>query len=179
MTRLQALDPAEVSGKTKELFDAVQGKLGVIPNMMRTMANSPALLEGYLNFSGALERGVLSTKTREFLALAIGESNSCDYCVSVHSYLSENLLKQNQESILAARLGNATDAKTDALLKLARVLVKKNGNVADEDVNAAKNAGVSEAEIAETIGHVGLNILTNYFNNTAKTQLDFPEVVAL
>ncbi len=179
MTRLQALNPAEATGKTKELFDAVQGKLGVIPNMMRTMAHSPALLEGYLNFGGALEKGVLSTKTRELLALAIGESNDCEYCVSVHSYLSENLLKQDRETILSARKGFSKDAKTDAILKLAKTLVSKNGRTTDEDVQAAKNAGMTDAEIAETIGHVALNILTNYFNNTVETALDFPEVATL
>ena len=34
----------------------------------------------------------------------------------------------------------------------------------------------SDAEIAETIGHVALNVLTNYFNNVAHTEIDFPLV---
>jgi hypothetical protein len=62
MARLKALSPDEATGKSKELFTAIQGKLGVVPNMMRTMGNSPALLEGYLNFSGALAHGKLAQK---------------------------------------------------------------------------------------------------------------------
>lgn len=179
MARLQPLNPETATGKTKELFNAVQGKLGSVPNMMRTMANSPAVLEGYLSLSGALGHGSLDARTGELLALAIGESNSCDYCLSAHTFIGEKLLKTDPELILAARSGNSEDAKTRAILKFAKVLVSKNGLVNDEDVNAAKNAGITDGEIAEIVAHVALNVLTNYFNNTANTEIDFPVAVAL
>lgn len=176
MTRLTALNPEEVTGKTKDLFDAVQAKLGVVPNMMRTMGNSPAVLEGYLNLSGALSHGKLSAKTGELIALAVSESNSCDYCLAAHTYIGEKLVKADPAVLHAARTGNSTDAKTEAILQLAKTLISKNGLVNDEDVNKAKNAGISDAEIAETVAHTALNVLTNYFNNLANTEIDFPTV---
>lgn len=176
MTRLTALNPEEVTGKTKDLFNAVQSKLGVVPNMMRTMGNSPAVLEGYLNLSGALSHGKLSAKTGELIALAVSESNSCDYCLAAHTFIGEKLVKADPAVLKAARLGKSDDAKTEAILQLAKTLISKNGLVNDEDINKAKNAGVADAEIAETIGHVALNVLTNYFNNVAKTEIDFPTV---
>lgn len=179
MARLTALNPEEVTGKTKDLFNAVQAKLGVVPNMMRTMGNSPAVLEGYLNLSGALSHGKLSAKTGELIALAVSESNSCDYCLAAHTFIGEKLVKADPAVLHAARTGNSTDAKTEAILQLAKTLIRKGGLVNDEDVNKAKNAGVSDAEIAETIGHVALNVLTNYFNNVANTEIDFPEVSTL
>ncbi|PAM92035.1 peroxidase [Flavobacterium sp. IR1] len=179
MTRLTALNPEEATGKTKDLFNAVQAKLGVVPNMMRTMGNSPAVLEGYLNFSGALSHGKLSAKTGELLALTVSESNSCDYCVAAHTFIGGKLLKTDPQVLHDARTGESTDAKTAAILKFAKTLISKNGLVSNEDVNAVKNAGLSEAEIAETVAHVALNVLTNYFNNTANTEIDFPEVPAL
>lgn len=179
MTRLTALNPEEVTGKTKELFNAVQAKLGVIPNMMRTMGNSPAVLEGYLNLSGALSRGKLSAKTGELLALAISESNSCEYCVSAHTFIGEKLLKADPQVLHDARTGNSSDAKTAAILQFAKVLISKNGLVNDTDVNTVKNVGTTDAEIAEIVAHVALNVLTNYFNNTANTEIDFPAVPSL
>lgn len=176
MTRLTALNPEEVTGKTKDLFNAVQAKLGVVPNMMRTMGNSPAVLEGYLNLSGALSHGKLSAKTGELIALAVSESNSCDYCLAAHTFIGEKLVKADPAVLQAARTGNSTDGKTEAILQFAKVLISKNGLVNDEDVNKAKNAGVADAEIAETIAHVALNVLTNYFNNVANTEIDFPAV---
>jgi uncharacterized peroxidase-related enzyme len=179
MTRLTALNPEEVTGKTKDLFNAVQTKLGVVPNMMRTMGNSPAVLEGYLNLSGALSHGKLSARTGELLALTISEKNSCDYCVAAHTFIGGKLLKTDAQVLQDARTGNSTDAKTAAILQFAKTLVSKNGLVNNEDVDAVKNAGVSDAEIAETVAHVALNVLTNYFNNTANTELDFPTVPSL
>ena len=176
MTRLTALNPEEVTGKTKDLFNAVHAKLGVVPNMMRTMGNSPAVLEGYLNLSGALSHGKLSAKTGELIALAVSESNSCDYCLAAHTFIGEKLVKADPAVLHAARTGNSTDAKTEAILQLAKTLISKNGLVNDEDVNKAKNAGISDAEIAETVAHTALNVLTNYFNNLANTEIDFPTV---
>ncbi|WP_284653440.1 carboxymuconolactone decarboxylase family protein [Flavobacterium terrisoli] len=179
MTRLQALNPDTATGKTKELFNAVQGKLGLVPNMMRTMGNSDAVLEGYLNLSGALSKGKLGGRTGELIALAVSESNDCHYCLAAHTFIGEKLLKTDASVLEAARLGESTDGKTQAILSLAKVLISKNGRVNDQDINNTKNAGVTDAEIAETIAHVALNVLTNYFNNTANTEVDFPVVAAL
>lgn len=179
MARLKAISPDEATGKTKELFNAIQGKLGVVPNMMRTMGNSPALLEGYLNLSGALSHGSLGSKTGELLALSVSEKNNCDYCLSAHSYISEKLVHIDNESIVNARHGNAADAKTDAALKFANILVAKNGLVNSDDVAAVKAAGFTDGEIGEIVGHVALNVLTNYFNNTADTEIDFPVAKSL
>ncbi|WP_162126095.1 carboxymuconolactone decarboxylase family protein [Flavobacterium phycosphaerae] len=179
MTRLQALNPETTTGKTKELFNAVQSKLGIVPNMMRTMGNSDAVLEGYLNLSGALSKGKLNNRTGELIALAVAESNNCLYCTAAHTFIGENLLKTDLSVLEAARSGESADSKTKAILKLAKTLVSKNGQVNDEDVTTAKNAGITDGEIAEVVAHVALNILTNYFNNTANTEVDFPAVATL
>jgi uncharacterized peroxidase-related enzyme len=179
MTRLTALNPEEVTGKTKDLFNAVQAKLGVVPNMMRTMGNSPAVLEGYLNLSGALSHGKLSARTGELIALAVSESNSCDYCVAAHTFIGGKLLKTDEQVLQAARTGNSADSKTEAILQFAKTLINKGGLVNNEDVDTLKIAGVSDAELAETVAHVALNVLTNYFNNTANTEIDFPAVPSL
>src|ERR1700691_3032378 len=62
VNRLTQLDPAQATGKTKQMFDDVQAKLGFVPNLFRVLANAPAALEGYLNFSGALAGGSLNAR---------------------------------------------------------------------------------------------------------------------
>lgn len=178
MTRLKAQNPDAASGKTKELFNAIHSKFGVVPNMMKTMGNSPAFLESYLNLSGALSAGTLGVKTSALIALAVAESNACNYCLSAHTYLSANLAKLDADAMEAARLGKSRDAKIEAILTFAQTLVRKRGHVNDADVNAVKAAGVTEGEVGEIVGHVALNTLTNYFNNTANTEIDFPVVEA-
>ena len=144
----------------------------MVPNMMKIMGNSPALLEGALNLADALNGGSLGPQTGELIALAVAESNSCNYCLSAHTFVGANILKMDAETIKAARKGNAADAKTDAVLKFAKLLVEKRGSMNDADVSAALSAGISQGEVGEIIGHVAFNTLTNYFNKTAQTELD-------
>lgn len=173
MSRLTPVDYQSAQGRTKELLDAVKAKLGIVPNMTRTMAQSPAVLEAYLGISGALAHGVFPAKVREQLALDIGEANHCEYCVSAHSALGKRT-GLSEEELFANRRGTSADAKTDALLRFARTVLTKQGMVDDGDVAAVREAGYGEAEIAEVVAHVALNVFTNYFNNVAKTVIDFP-----
>ncbi|MDX1906220.1 MAG: carboxymuconolactone decarboxylase family protein [Bacteroidia bacterium] len=179
MARLAALNPDQTSGKVKELFTAINGKLGMVPNMMRTMGNSPALLAGYLNFSDALATGTLGAKLGTLIALTVAEANQCQYCASAHAYIGKNLNKLDDNRIEAARTLGTIDAKTDAALTFAYQLVKTRGKVSDRDISAVLAAGFTEGEVGEMVGHVALNTLTNYFNNTAGTEVDFPRVALL
>jgi uncharacterized peroxidase-related enzyme len=178
MTRLKALNPDQASGKTQELFRVINSKFGVVPNMMRTMGNSSAFLEGYLNLSGALSGGSLGLKTGALIALTVAEANRCNYCLSAHTYLGAHFAKLDTEAVDSARLGEAKDTKINAILQFAQKLVEKKGRVSDADVAAVRATGITEGEVGEIVGHVALNILTNYFNNTANTQIDFPVVEA-
>jgi uncharacterized peroxidase-related enzyme len=175
ISRLTAVNPAASEGKASALLGSVKAKMGVVPNMMKTMAHSPALLEGYLAFSGALAKGVLPAVVREQLALVVSQANGCEYCVSAHA-LFAGRAGLSPEQIAWAREGVAQDAKTQAVLSLALNILEARGDVSDEELDDAREAGLSDAEIAEVVGHVTLSTLTNYFNNLAHTELDFPRV---
>jgi uncharacterized peroxidase-related enzyme len=175
MNRITQLDPAHATGRAKQLFDGVQSKLGLVPNLFRVLGNSPAALEGYLNFNGALASGVLDARVREQIALAAAEINYCGYCLSAHTYIGGKL-GLNDKQIADARHAAAASDKTDAILKLARSIIVQRGEVSDADFQAARKGGVGDAEIVETVANVALNILTNYLNHVARTVVDFPEV---
>lgn len=178
MSRITALDPTTATGKTAELFTGVKSKLGLVPNLLRTFGHSPATLEAYLGFSGTLATGVLPPKTREQIALAVAETNACDYCLAAHSLIGQGA-GLTPEAILAARRVTATDPKTNALLKFAAAVVETRGLVSDGALAQVRTAGASDAEIIETVAHVALNILTNYTNHVAQTVVDFPKAAAL
>src|SRR5690349_3785925 len=95
----------------RPLLEAVKKQLGLVPNLFRLVANSPAALEGYLGMSGALGKGTLPAPTRERIALAVAEINGCNYCLSAHTYLASNLAKLDDAEIAANRSGASNDAK--------------------------------------------------------------------
>lgn len=173
MSRIETVNPAQATGKAKELLDGVKAKLGMTPNLMRVMANSPSVLDAYLKFSGALADGDLPAKTREQIALAVGQANSCDYCLSAHSAIGK-MVGLTPDQIRDARLATSQDAKSGAILRFASQVVETRGFVSDEDLATAREAGVTDAEIAEVVANTALNLFTNYVNHVAQTEIDFP-----
>jgi len=176
MQRITAVNPVEATGKTKQLLDGVQAKLGMTPNLMKTLAAGPAALEAYLNFGAALGTGKLDAKFREQIALTVAQANSCEYCLSAHSAIGK-MVGLKPEEITISREAHSTDAQRDAGLQFVQALVVQRGMVSDQAVAQVKAAGFSDGDIAEIIANVAVNIFTNYFNHVARTDVDFPRVV--
>jgi uncharacterized peroxidase-related enzyme len=161
---------------SQALLQAVNKQLGSVPNLFRLVANSPAALEGYLGMSGALGKGALAAQTRERIALAVAEINGCGYCLSAHTYLGKNLAKLDDAEMAANRSGASNDPRADAAVRFAAKVTQQRGKVSAGDVSAVRNAGYSDAEIIEIVQHVALNTWTNYINEVAATEIDFPVV---
>jgi uncharacterized peroxidase-related enzyme len=161
---------------SQPLLQAVKKQLGIVPNLFRLVANSPAALEGYLGLSGALGKGDLPAATRERIALAVAEINGCSYCLSAHTYLGKNVAKLDDAEIAANRQGGSNDRKADAAVRFAANVARERGHVSEEDVKTVKSAGYSDAQVIEIVQHVALNTWTNYINEVAKTDIDFPAV---
>jgi uncharacterized peroxidase-related enzyme len=178
MTRITPIDPTAATGRAKDLLAAVKAKMGAVPNLTRVMAASPAVLEGYLGLSGALGGGALPAQVKEQLALTVGEANGCEYCVSAHSFLGKKA-GLSLEAVLDARRGSAADAGPNALVRFARTVLDRRGTVSDADVQAVRDAGYGDAELAEVVAHVALNVFTNFLNNVARTPVDFPKAEPL
>ena len=177
MSRLSIPAREDAPAKSRPLLDAVEKQLGVVPNLFRLVGSSPAALEGYLGLNGALGR-TLDAKTRERIALAVAQANGCDYCLSAHTYLGLNLAKIDDAEIALNRAGRSGDAKANAALVFARKVLDSRGRVSDADLAAVRLAGFSEPQVIEIVASVALNVLTNYINNVAETDIDFPVVRA-
>src|SRR6516162_252670 len=163
---------------SQRLLEAVKKQLGVVPNLFRLVSNSPAALEGYLGLFGALGKGALPAPTRERIALAVAEINSCNYCLSAHTYLGKNLAKLDDAEMTANRNGASNDPKADAAVRFAAKVARERGHVSADDVRIVKLAGYDDAQVIEIVLHVALNTWTNYINEVAKTEIDFPVVTA-
>ncbi|MET9310663.1 carboxymuconolactone decarboxylase family protein [Kribbella sp. NPDC003505] len=173
---LAPIQPETATGAAKELLDQVQKSLGLVPNMTKVMANSPALLRGYLALAGAVGSGSLPAAVRERLAIATAQLNGCEYCLSAHTYIGGNLAKVDAAELDAARSGESGDPHVEALLKLSNTIAANAGDVDAEAVDEARAAGVTDEEIGELVANLALNILTNYFNVLAAVENDWPVV---
>lgn len=168
MTRIPALHLDQAPAAARIALQGVEKGLGFIPNAFATLAHSPAALGGYLALSQALNRNSLTPAEREVVALAASEVNSCDYCVAAHSFFGDKA-GLDAAALLAARAGTL-----DGVAALARAVALSRGRISDEQLAEAREAGLDDARIIDVIAQVSLLTLTNYLNNVAMTEIDFP-----
>jgi uncharacterized peroxidase-related enzyme len=177
MSRLPIPARDDVPEASKSVLDAVHKQLGVVPNMFRLIASSPATLQGFTANNAALAK-TLDVKTRERIALAVAQVNQCDYCLSAHTYLGLNLAKITPEEVALNRSGASSDAKANAAVHFAATIVRQRGHISDADLSAVRDAGFGVGEIVEIIAVTAENIFTNLLNVVAETDIDFPVVHA-
>ena len=178
MPRIQPVNPDTATGKAKTLLDGVQQQFGMTPNLMRTMAQSPAVLEAYLGFTGALATGALSAKLREQIALGVSQVNECNPGLAAHAAVGKRV-GRGDDAIHDSRHARAADGRSAAALAFARRILDTQGFVSDEDLGRVRAAGYSDGDIAEIIANVAQSIFTNYLNHVAETEVDFPPAPAL
>lgn len=168
MSRIQALSLDQAPSAARTSLQGVEKGLGFIPNAFATLAHSPAALSGYLALSQALNKNSLTPAEREIAALAASEVNGCDYCVAAHSFFGSKV-GLDPDDLLAARAGTL-----DGVAALARAITLSRGQLSDAQLAAAREAGLDDAKIVDVIAQVSLLTLTNYLNNVAMTEIDFP-----
>ena len=179
MSRLPQIAPDQANPQQAKLFAAVTSKLGRVPNLLRALGNSTAALRGYLDFSGALGVGSgLDAKQREIVALAVAQANGCEYCLAAHSTIGK-MVGLSPEAIEAARRADGLDESARAVARFADAVVNSRGRVSEEQLKAFRVAGFNDEAITEVVAHVALNVFTNYFNNLAETDVDFPAATPL
>jgi len=147
----------------------------VVPNLFATMANAPVALDGFLSLSKALSRGRLTARQREIVALAVGQENECRYCLSAHTASSKGV-GLDDAGALKVRNGGGDDPFERALASFAKAVVRQRGHVLDKELESARKVGIDDGLVMEIIAGVALNTFTNYVNEVAGTEIDFPLV---
>jgi len=175
MSRITVINNESASSEQKELLDAIQTKLGLVPNFLGIFAHSTVALKAFLGLHSIAENGALDAQTRERIALVVAQENSCEYCLSAHSAIGRKA-GLNGAEMEANRKGSSHDAKAAAAVTFAKALNENLGEVTQSEFNDVREAGYSDAEIVEIITHVGMNIMTNLLGKATRVDIDFPKV---
>lgn len=175
MPRINPVVLPNVDAKVSTTLSQVKASLGMVPNLFATLAQSPVALDGYLSLSKSLSRGRLTAAQREIIALAVGQENQCQYCLSAHTALAK-AAGVSEADTLKARAGDSADPFDHALTSFAKVIVRQRGHVSDEEMQSARKAGIDDGLVMEIVAQVAANTFTNYVNELAGTEIDFPVV---
>ena len=175
MNRITLPTPDQTPAATLPLLDAVKKQLGVVPNLMKMVGNSPAALEGYLSLNGALSKGSLMQKPVN--ASPWPSPNSMAVATAYPHIPISAKTSQNWMMLKSRRTATAIHLTLKPLLpSILPPAWRWSVAMFQMPTSAVKAAGYSQAEIVEIVLHVALNTLTNYINEVAQTEIDFPKI---
>ena len=157
---------------SKDILQGLEQAYGFIPNLLGTLAESPAAVEGYAVLSGIFDKSDFTATERQIVLMANNRLNNCTYCMAAHSTIS-SMQGVSADVIEALRTGSALpDAKLEALRQFTILIVENRGFVQSADIDAFIDAGYSKGNVLEVILGTGLKVLSNYTNHVAQTPLD-------
>ena len=167
---VHTIDSAPADSTTS--LRTLEHALGFVPNLAATMAESPVLVNAFVDLRRTLAAGELTGVEREIVALAVSLENDCDYCMAAHSTFAL-MQKADQDAVSAARRGNEPeDPKLAALYRYARTMMTNKGHVTPEDSQALLDAGYSSAALFEVVAQAGHTTLANFAHGISKAPLD-------
>ena len=166
MQRIEPIALDHAPPKARELLDEYAARAGEPGPMVRTMANAPALLRGYLDLNRAMKRSHLDRRITERIALAAQEWIGCEYCVAARTAAAQKLGLGDRD-IALARQGTATDPAIASIVAFGQQVIAAPAEIGDADVDRLREHGYSDEQIAEVVGIVSLMLLTGAFNLVA------------
>jgi len=163
---------AETAPDAKPLLDKAQKANGFVPNLFGAMAESPALLEGYLSLSAIFDKTDLSPTERQIVLMVNNRLNGCSYCMSAHSTIAK--MSGVADDVIADLRSGAplADPKLEALRSFAIKVNESRGWPQASDLDALMAAGYSQRTVFEVVLGTGLKVLSNYTNHISSTPLD-------
>lgn len=173
MSLFHAVTGNDAPEKSRPTLLAVSKKFGFTPNLLATMANAPALLDGYLALDGAYEGATLRPADRQLVLLTTSVENECDYCTAAHSTIAKGGLRVDAAVVRAIREGGLPDdAKLAALVAVTREIVRHRGHVAPATLEAFFAQGYSKEQLAEILIGVALKTMSNYLDHLSPVPIE-------
>ena len=156
----------------KPLLKQAQAAYSFVPNLLGTMAEAPALLEGYMTLAGIFDKTDLTETERQIILMTNNRLNGCRYCMAAHTSISQ-MAGVPADVIEALRTNTPiADSRLDALRTFSAVVTETRGWPSEEDINAFLAAGYTRQTILEVLVGTGLKVMSNYTNHIAETPLD-------
>lgn len=168
--KLQTSETAAPEGRAA--LDKAQQGFGFVPNLIKVLANAPAVAHAYLDLGARLDETSLSPEERQVVLLATSFENGCDYCMAAHSTVA-GMVGIADGDLAGLRTGEALPTeRLDALRTFTRAVVEQRGHVSEDDLRRFREAGYEQSQVLEVILGVAMKTLSNYTNHIAGTPVD-------
>jgi AhpD family alkylhydroperoxidase len=152
-TRIPLLERDQVSPEIANVYDALLKQRGVVPNMFKTLAHTPALALGIAGFlKSLLGDSALPGWYKELIATRMSVLHNSQYAISAHA-LSARQKGATEEQIAAVKgdfaQGPFTDAEKLGLVCADRL--HRSGRELDDELFAKLKSYYTDAQIVELV----------------------------
>ena len=157
---------------SKALLEGAKSAYSFVPNLLGTMAEAPAVLEGYMTLSGIFDKTSFSETERQIILMTNNRLNDCQYCMAAHTTISQ---MANVPADVINALRNDTpiaNPKLEALRSFTAAINETRGWPSEKQLNAFIQAGYSQQNVLEVILGTSFKVMSNYTNHIAETTLD-------
>ncbi len=176
MTRITPLMSQPDDPIVSAVFDEIEAAFGRVPNLFRTYAHHPPLLQAnWGKVKAVMMAGSLRRAVKETIAVLVSKDNSCSYCVAAHTAALKSLgLTSAQIAALEDSLDSADfDAKEKALIHFARAANRNPLAIPDAQFQVLRQSGAQDAEIVEALGVMEVFTSFNKLLDSLQVDLDF------
>jgi alkylhydroperoxidase family enzyme len=137
------------------------------------MAESPAVIRGYMGLAAAFAASSFSPLEQHVVLQTVNAANACYYCLAAHSSAAIGVTGVDPATDAALReMRSLGDARLEALRRFALAVVRERGRVSEETLHAFFDAGFTPAQVLEIVLGVGMKTISNYINHLAATPVD-------
>ncbi|MGV9882439.1 carboxymuconolactone decarboxylase family protein [Streptomyces sp. NPDC003006] len=156
--------PAE----SRPAMERVTQAFGQLPNAVARLAESPELLNGFLELSAAFERTTLDPVAREAVIMTVATRNDCHVCVALHIGKLRKL-GAGAELVTALReQRELPDERLEAVRRFTLTVLATAGGVGDDDVKTFLSHGYTERNALEVVLGIGTYTMSTLANRLTR-----------
>ncbi|GAA5123712.1 peroxidase-related enzyme [Pseudonocardia adelaidensis] len=165
MSRFGHVELEDMPDDLRARVGAVAEKSGFVPNVFRALARRPAELRAFLDYHDALmdSDDGLSRAERELVVVATSGANHCTYCIVAHGAILRIRTKDPEiaDRVASNPWGVELSARERAIVDLALLVATDSASLTEADLDAARDAGLSDDEIWDVGAITALFAMSN------------------
>jgi len=172
---LRHVKPEEATGKTAEIYTAMNNAMGMIPNAFKMYSVSEALLakqyEGLVYF---MSQNALSGKLLAFIRLLVSFQERCEYCIGINTgiLMQYGVLPEQIAGIRANPETAPLPANELALLLFVLKAVKTPEEITAETIDNLRLTGWDDKQIFEATFHGSMQVASDKMLIAFKVEAD-------
>jgi len=177
MSILSTVRPEEATGEVAAVYEQIRNAWGSVPTAIHAFSANPFLLRHQWEYYGSvMQHPTLSPAMTACIRMLVSQQGNCAYCIDMNAGMLIGMMGWTPEQVAATRANFRDSPLTDkekTLLGLVLKSVRDSNSVTTLDLQDARSAGWSDADILDAVNHGARMVAGDIIINAFKVERDF------